>query len=78
MDYFAEDAEDVAGEEEGGSYLLGPEDEQVDLSPEEINAFLNWTVAFTDHLIDHRQDRRCFGYNVSMLLERNKPRHLRK
>lgn len=76
MDYFAED--EIAGEELGGSYLLGPEEEQVDLSPEEINAFLDWTVEFIDYLIDTHQRRDAFGYNVSMLLERNKARHLRK
>lgn len=78
MDYFAEDDDTVAGVECGGSYLLGPETEQVDLTEEEITAFLDWTVVFVDHLIDTRQDRQCFGYNVSMSLERNKPRHLRK
>lgn len=79
MDYYAEDYDPYdASTEEGGSYLLGPEMEQVDLSAEEINDFLNWTVSFTDHLIDTRQQRDAFSYTVSMQLERNKPRHLRK
>lgn len=66
---------DYSGEQEqGGSYYLGPPEEQCDLTPEEIELFLDWTVDFIDLLIDNHEDRQAFGYNISMQLERNRPR----
>lgn len=56
------------------TFEIGPATERTLLTEEESDGFLEWTVDFIDHLVSTKQDCRAFGYDVTMILERNKPR----